>query len=299
MVEASFSLFRCAVCKININYNQGPDDAANMAIVREHYRDHHRLETFISSLQNPLIIFPLLLRRLKKHIFNTTGHKVDETVDEPDDSEEDNPHLPPVKRERDPRTPKPGPKSSKTPRKRKTVGSGTAATNKIVVKGEKFKKGDIVWKVQIGSYQNRNGTGRAVKEEDFSRSEEDFENTQEIISAKMYVVKISVSEKVSSKAVLMPVFNQSGSSESSRVDAKLLRNEKVQLSRIFQYQHKPDINKRILSAVERSVQWSKNLSAEKQKEHGEYLASITRQEELVREYFALPEHDQGYHSVKS
>ena len=219
---------------------------------------------------------------------------MDETVDEPDDSGDDNSHFPPVKRKRAPGTPKPGPKSSKKPKKRKT-----ADVNKIIVKGEKFKKGDIVWKVQIGSYKNRNATGRAVKEEDFSRSEEDFENAQEIISAKMYVVKISVSEKVSSKAVLMPVFNQSGSSESSRVDAKLLRNEKVQLSRIFHYQHKQDINKRILNAVERSVQWSKNLSAEKQKEHGEYLASITRQEELVREYFALPEHDQGFYPVMS
>ena len=32
------------MCKININYNLANDDVANMAIVREHYRDHHRFE---------------------------------------------------------------------------------------------------------------------------------------------------------------------------------------------------------------------------------------------------------------
>jgi len=98
---------KCSVCKININYKQGDDDAANMAIVREHYRDHHR--------------------RLKKHIFNTTGHKVDETVDEPDNSDDDNPHLPPVKRMRTADLPakRPGPKSSKKNKRSETTSSET------------------------------------------------------------------------------------------------------------------------------------------------------------------------------
>ena len=71
------------------------------------------------------------------------------------------------------------------------------------------------------------------------------------------------------------------------------RNEKVQLSRIFKYQHNRDINKRILAALERSVQWTMKISAEKRKEYEEYLAAITRQEELVRDYFGLPDRDQG------
>ena len=68
-------------------------------------------------------------RRLKKHIFNTTGHKVDDTVDEPDNSDEDNPHLPPVKRMRTAERPakRPGPKSSKKTKRRKTASSETPA----------------------------------------------------------------------------------------------------------------------------------------------------------------------------
>ena len=32
------------MCKITINYMQGTDDAANVAIVREHYREHYRFD---------------------------------------------------------------------------------------------------------------------------------------------------------------------------------------------------------------------------------------------------------------
>ena len=42
--------FRCSVCKITINYMQGTDDAANVAIVREHYREHYRFDVGSSLL---------------------------------------------------------------------------------------------------------------------------------------------------------------------------------------------------------------------------------------------------------
>ena len=115
------------MCKININYKQGDDDAANMAIVREHYRDHHRFEDLVYFCSHSRSQSYSNRRRLKKHIFNTTGHKVDETVDEPDNSDDDNPHLPPVKRMRTTNQPtqKPGPKSSKKTKRSKTVSSKT------------------------------------------------------------------------------------------------------------------------------------------------------------------------------
>ena len=80
---------------------------------------------FAQSLSTPPSFYNH--RRLKKHIFNTTGHKVDETVDEPDNSDDDNPHLPPVKRMRTTNQPtqKPGPKSSKKTKRSKTVSSKT------------------------------------------------------------------------------------------------------------------------------------------------------------------------------
>ena len=169
--------------------------------------------------------------------------------------------------------------------------SDSELNDKIVVRDKKLKKGDVAWRLQIASMRtNRHVNNRNVKEEDFTRTEEDFQEKCEILSVKMYVVKLPKVEKT--KAALMPVFNKSDFSDSSRIDIKLLRNEKVQLSRIFKYQHNRDINKRILNAVERSVQWAKNLNAEKQKEYAEYLAAITRQEELVRDYFGLPGRDQ-------
>ena len=117
------------MCKININYKQGDDDAANMGIVREHYRDHHRFESLINFCSHNRSQSYSNRRRLKKHIFNTTGHKVDDTVDEPDNSDEDNPHLPPVKRMRTAERPakRPGPKSSKKTKRRKTASSETPA----------------------------------------------------------------------------------------------------------------------------------------------------------------------------
>ena len=170
--------------------------------------------------------------------------------------------------------------------------------DRIVVKSKKFKKGDVIWKLEIASMRNnRHVNHRNVKEEDFNRSEEDFQKTMEIISVKMYVVKVPKVEKT--KASLMPVFNKSDFSDSSRIDIMRLRNEKIKLSRMFKYQHNRDVNKRILNALERSVQWAKNMNADKQKEYAEYLAAITRQEELVRDYFGLPGRDQGCYPVMS
>ena len=80
---------------------------------------------FAQSLSTPPSFYNH--RRLKKHIFNTTGHKVDETVDEPDNSDDDNPHLPPVKRMRTADLPakRPGPKSSKKNKRSETTSSET------------------------------------------------------------------------------------------------------------------------------------------------------------------------------
>ena len=169
--------------------------------------------------------------------------------------------------------------------------SDSEQNNRIVVKSKKFKKGDVAWKLEIASMKNnRHVNDRNVKEEDFSRPQDDFNSENaEVIRVKMYVVKVP---KLKDKAVVMPVFNKSDFSDSSRIDIKRLQNEKIKLSRIFKYQRNRDINKRILTAVERSIQWIMNSSPQMKKEWGDYFAAITRQEELVRDYFGLPDRDQ-------
>ena len=104
--------------------------------------------------------------------------------------------------------------------------SDSELNDKIVVRDKKLKKGDVAWRLQIASMRtNRHVNNRNVKEEDFTRTEEDFQEKCEILSVKMYVVKLPKVEKT--KAALMPVFNKSDFSDSSRIDIKLLRNEKV------------------------------------------------------------------------
>lgn len=168
--------------------------------------------------------------------------------------------------------------------------------NDRIVISQKLKKGDVVWKLELASMKgDRHINARNVKEEDFNRSADDFTTEKEIIRVKMYVVKTprcSTTNKADKRASLMPVFNKSDFSDSSRINIKNLQNEKIKLSRIFKYQHNRDINKRILGAVERSVQWAMKISPEKRKEYEGYLADITRMEELVRDYFGLQDRDQ-------
>ena len=89
--------------------------------------------------------------------------------------------------------------------------SDSELNDKIVVR-DKLKKGDVAWRLQISSMRtNRHVNHRNVKEDDFTRTEEDFQEKCEILNGKMYVVKSPKVEKT--KAALMPVFNKSDFSE--------------------------------------------------------------------------------------
>ena len=82
-----------------------------------------------------------------------------------------------------------------------------------------------MWKLQIASMKGRHVNARNIKEEDFNRPVEDFtpENA-EIISVKMYVVKVPKMKKNKvTVSVVLPVFNKSDFSDSSRIDIKKLR----------------------------------------------------------------------------
>merc|ERR1712066_410684 len=87
------------------------------------------------------------------------------------------------------------------------------------------------------------------------------------------------------KASVMPVFNKY---DNSTIDTKKLQAEKVPLNQLFKYEHNRDKNKRILTSVERSIQWRMKASKKDHEEWGDYLKAVTRQEELVRDYFSLP-----------
>jgi hypothetical protein len=121
-----------------------------------------------------------------------------------------------------------------------------------------------------------------VREEHFDMKAEDFERNEDIIRGKMYVVKAPRAGKKKTVG-LLPVFNLY---DASRIDIKRLQLEKKEAIKVVAYRSNYVWNRRILDAIERSVERYKHRP-----DYKAYLSGIKRQDELVREYYGLEDRD--------